>query len=341
MDKFSISIIIPVYNAEQYIERCIASILCQDFDSYEVILVDDGSTDASSLICDRYSSTDARFRVLHKANAGVSAARNDGVNLAQGEYLMFVDSDDELLPGALSAMYADASGADICFGGFERVSAGVAMTFLQSVSAVYKQRSIQEFLDLQMAPYYELFDSPWAKLFRRKFVERNGLKFDERLSYAEDKIFVFNALVRAGVVSSVSSAVYRYYMNPGTLSRNLDTDRHISQLLELLPIYREVILRLKEKYPLSEAVRRLYHDDLVARYVMRICGILSRRRSDMLDAETLTRLSLYVKEDPLPGLRRIALRRYPDYLLMYRGSVRISLHYFTAVSSLMSIFAGK
>ena len=94
MDKNRISIIVPVYNAEEYLSRCLDSILEQDMTSYEVILVDDGSTDSSSLICDRYSATDPRFRTIHKPNGGVSSARNAGLNLAKGEYLMFVDSDD-------------------------------------------------------------------------------------------------------------------------------------------------------------------------------------------------------------------------------------------------------
>ena len=96
MDKNRLSIIIPVYNAEDYLDRCISSILAQDFDSFEVILVDDGSTDSSPLTCDRYSSTDARFRTIHKPNGGVSSARNAGIDLAKGEYLMFVDSETSL-----------------------------------------------------------------------------------------------------------------------------------------------------------------------------------------------------------------------------------------------------
>ena len=104
MDKVRISIVVPVYNAEDYLDRCLHSVMDQEFTSYEVILVDDGSTDASSLICDRYSSTDPRFVTIHQANKGVSAARNAGINMAQGEYVMFLDSDDVLLPFALETM---------------------------------------------------------------------------------------------------------------------------------------------------------------------------------------------------------------------------------------------
>ena len=101
MDKVKVSIIVPVFNAEQYLDAALSSILDQAMSSYEVILVDDGSTDSSPLICDRYSATDPRFRTIHKSNGGVSSARNTGLNLAKGEYVMFVDSDDALLPDAL------------------------------------------------------------------------------------------------------------------------------------------------------------------------------------------------------------------------------------------------
>ena len=118
MDKCRLSIIVPVYNAEEYLDRCLVSIIEQGFSSYEVILVDDGSTDSSSLICDRYSEGDARFRTIHKKNGGVSSARNAGLDLAKGEYVMFVDSDDALLPDSLEAMFENVTNEDLAVGGY-------------------------------------------------------------------------------------------------------------------------------------------------------------------------------------------------------------------------------
>ena len=118
MDKNRLSIIVPVYNAEEYLDRCMISILEQDFSSYEVILVDDGSTDSSPMICDRYSATDPRFRTIHKKNGGVSSARNAGLDLAKGEYVMFVDSDDALLPDSLEMMFENIRGEDLAVGGY-------------------------------------------------------------------------------------------------------------------------------------------------------------------------------------------------------------------------------
>ncbi|MCR5183913.1 MAG: glycosyltransferase [Opitutales bacterium] len=102
----TISVIVPVYKVEKYLRACVDSILAQTFEDFEVILVDDGSPDKSGEICDEYRSRDARVRVIHKANGGVSAARNDGVDAARGEWIMFVDSDDMIAPYALETLFS-------------------------------------------------------------------------------------------------------------------------------------------------------------------------------------------------------------------------------------------
>ena len=100
MKKIMLSVIIPVYNVEKYLRKCVDSILLQDFANMEVILVDDGSPDNSGAICDEYAEKDARVKVIHKENGGVSSARNTGLDVAQGKYIAFVDSDDYLLPNS-------------------------------------------------------------------------------------------------------------------------------------------------------------------------------------------------------------------------------------------------
>ena len=113
-----ISVIIPVYNKAEYLMPCINSVLCQDFGSFEVVAVDDGSTDDSAELCDAMAAGDARLRVLHTENGGVTAARRRGVEASQGRYIMFLDADDRLLPGALAATHKaiTESGADEVIG---------------------------------------------------------------------------------------------------------------------------------------------------------------------------------------------------------------------------------
>lgn len=97
MSKPYLSIIVPIYNVESYLEKCICSVIAQSYENLEIILVDDGATDSSGVICDKYAEIDSRIRVLHTCNGGVSEARNNGLKIAKGEYIAFVDSDDYLL----------------------------------------------------------------------------------------------------------------------------------------------------------------------------------------------------------------------------------------------------
>ena len=100
-DKILFSVIVPIYNVQSYLPKCIDSILCQSFRDFELILVDDGSVDSSPLLCDEYGAKDARIKVVHKGNGGLSSARNAGLEVAKGKYVLFVDSDDLVLPSAL------------------------------------------------------------------------------------------------------------------------------------------------------------------------------------------------------------------------------------------------
>lgn len=119
-----ISVIIPVYNVQEYLEQTLQSVITQTYSSLEIILVDDGSTDASGKICDTYATTDARIRVIHKKNSGISGARNCGLDIASGNYTFFLDSDDFLEPNALELLYHNliASDADISVGAIREVN---------------------------------------------------------------------------------------------------------------------------------------------------------------------------------------------------------------------------
>ena len=119
-----VSIIVPVYNAEKYVRRCVDSILVQDYPNFELILMDDGSTDGSGEICDAYAGRDERVRVIHKENTGVSDTRNQALELAEGEYIQFLDSDDWIVPEAtrLLVQAMEKNGCDMVISDFYRVA---------------------------------------------------------------------------------------------------------------------------------------------------------------------------------------------------------------------------
>lgn len=281
MDKERLSIIIPVYNAEEYLDRCLHSILDQEFTSYEVILVDDGSVDSSPLICDRYSATDPRFKTVHKRNGGVSSARNAGLELAKGEYIMFLDSDDALLPFALDDMMDIVCGEDMVVGGYAAFIDGLPVKDVRPArTCSYRGTEYPLFFQNNIRRNCEMLDAPWSKLFKRKAI--GNIRFCEDLSYAEDKLFVFSVMAGCSSVLTFSGAVYAYHMRPGSLGSDISSDRHLMQLRRFLPLYSEILDKLVSRCPTTPKVKALYHKDLIGRYVCRILNIFATRRTELL-----------------------------------------------------------
>lgn len=177
-----ISIIIPVYNAEKYLCSTVDSILSQDSLDYELLLIDDGSKDKSGKICDEYARQDGRVRVFHKKNGGVSSARNLGIDKASGEWMLFVDSDDLVLPSALDFIETCTKKYNVnCdFFLFKHQCGGehVNIPFSPEVT-------VDEFLINMLS--YKVVSSPWAKLYRTVYVKK--IRFNQNLRIGEDLLF--------------------------------------------------------------------------------------------------------------------------------------------------------
>ena len=206
-----LSIVVPVYNSEKKIIRCLESLKRLEETNLEFIVVNDGSTDDSGRVCDDLAAEYEEVKVIHKPNGGVSSARNAGLDAASGEYVMFLDSDDVIRHGALRLM--EPSGADMVMGGFEKVVDGrTAEVHLPRAKAEYEGRDgISRFLDDNIGEKdCYMLNSSCFKLYRRELLVRHGHRFDESLSYGEDKIFVFGFLRHAESVVTVPEVVYEY-----------------------------------------------------------------------------------------------------------------------------------
>ncbi len=331
MDKVRLSIIIPVYNAEDYLDRCLDSIYEQSFPSYEVILVDDGSTDSSPLICDRYSATDPRFRTVHKGNGGVSSARNSGINLAKGEYLMFVDSDDALLPDAVERMMEGVVDEDIIVGGYTTFIGGVpGKEVLPKNNRSYRGEEINSFFEDNIRKNCEMLDAPWSKLFRRKTV--GDLRFCEGLSYAEDKLFVFSFLAICKSAHTCDVPVYAYHIRPGSLGSDVASDRHLMQLRRFLPLYADVLSSLTARFPASVKLNALYHKDLVGRYACRILNIFLKKKTVLLNENYITWLYGMMDADSQLGLFSVRPGQIFNLLLYKIGKpgLTVKIYRFTS-----------
>lgn len=207
-----ISIIVPVYNAEQYLHRCIDSILAQSYTDFELLLIDDGSKDASGDICDEYAAKGTRVRVFHKENGGVSSARNLGLDNAQGEYITFCDADDYVSEDWLAAYSeAIASNVDLAIQGYYAFDGdNTVEKQLQPHSGNSIEAKRQLVVDLfAQEIYYYL----WVKLFRRDLLEAHHIRFDKQSVLGEDTQFISKYLEYVVSFKCIDSLGY-YYILP-------------------------------------------------------------------------------------------------------------------------------
>lgn len=214
-----ISVIMPVYNAGKYLAPAIESVLGQTFGDLELILIDDGSTDGSSVVCDRFSSADSRVKVVHKANAGVAAARNDGLDAATGDYLMFCDSDDEYVPSFCERMLAEIvrTGVDVVVCGADFIyEGGYAGAGERADDGYYNPRQTGV---AELHPYGRLDRINvllWNKIFRMDVVRRHGIRFPESHEHDDDAFWFQYALV-AQSASLIRDRLYRYRLRAGSI----------------------------------------------------------------------------------------------------------------------------
>lgn len=212
MNKPSVSVIVPVYNAENTLRACVDSVLAQTTSDFELILVDDGSQDTSGSICDAYAEQDVRIQVIHQKNAGVSAARNAGMDQARGEYLLFVDSDDGIEPEMMDTVrsFADAEGCDAVISGLRVFEAGVYARTENAAHAGCFGPEIWNWICEDSKPF------GWAgsKLLRAEVVKENKIRFSEEMSSQEDLDFLLSVYACCERIGVVSYAGYRYNYAP-------------------------------------------------------------------------------------------------------------------------------
>ena len=202
-----LSIIVPIYNAESTLACCIDSILSQTFRSFEVILVNDGSTDNSLSLCENYACADSRVIILNKTNGGVSSARNLGIDCAKGDYIVFIDADDYLFEDSIRAVTDDLRDIDLLIASSLFSSSSIVQR-LDRVGLVLKDE-IGSFLEENHS--HPLLSAPWAKFFKREILVRFNLRFNDSLCFGEDAVFVKEYLLHTERIFVTSVPIYYYY----------------------------------------------------------------------------------------------------------------------------------
>ena len=232
--KPTVSIIVPVYNAEKFLNRCVDSILGQEYRDFELILVDDGSRDMSGSICDAYAKTDERVVVIHKENSGVSDTRNQGIERAKGTYLQFVDSDDWLTPDATKLMVraAEEHGCDMVISDFYRV-----------VGDMVSRNGVL-----------------WNKLYRRDLVNRFGIRMDAEISWCEDFMFNLEYVRYAETFYALRTPVYYYVKTKGSLvNQKISITKTVKMKLMMFEYYNNFYKHVLDEEDYEKNRLQVYH----------------------------------------------------------------------------------
>lgn len=306
-----ISVIIPAYNVEKYLEDCMRSVLSQSYADLEAIVVDDGSTDRTPGIARRYAEADPRVKVVTRPNGGLSAARNSGLKVAQGEWVTFVDSDDELLPDALARMLTVATekGVDIVVAQHLRDKSELPDRIQSKVEIVDSRQAIIDLL------YQRKMDhSAWGKLYRRTLFD--GCDFTEGTWY-EDLDFFYRIFSKIPNIAYLHAPVYYYRQVPTSFLNTFNTAR-----FDVLTVT-ERLEEWAEKQP--ENILRAARDRRLSAN-FNILGLLSANR--LLDEHSATARSCYgiIKKYRLSSLfnPNVRLKNKIGILVSYLGYGRLT-----------------
>ena len=212
MNTPKVSIIVPVYNVELYLSRCIESILAQSFTNFELLLIDDGSPDNSGKICDDYAKKDSRIRVFHKKNGGVSSARNLGLDNAQGEWIAFVDSDDWVGDNLLDGFVSSDLSADLIIQGFYAKNWPYSKTTKEiNVSLkeyLFKNENIVECINYLHISHNIGF--LWCRFFKKRIIDDFNIQFNESYPLREDQEFIFHYMTKIDRIKTLAISEYHY-----------------------------------------------------------------------------------------------------------------------------------
>lgn len=248
----TVSVIVPVYNGEKYIDTCMKCLLAQTYSKIEIILVNDGSKDNSGRICDRYAKENPNVKVVHKSNGGLSSARNAGIEASTGEFLYFYDVDDEITPELVkdNVELAQKHNADVvlfCFWYYvedrkELIPNQMKETFIGNA---------QDFFDHALTEVIqkEIFNAPWNKMVRRSVMEENRIRFNTDYPIYEDVIFASEIFPKVQKIVVNKEMYYKYYVRS---SGSLIT-RYYPNLFDAVSLYYKNIVQYCDKYANHDA----------------------------------------------------------------------------------------
>lgn len=252
-----ISIVIPIYNIEKYLTKCIETVIHQTYKNLEIILVDDGSIDSSGAICDEYAKRDSRVKVIHKINGGLSDARNAGIKVANGKYIAFLDGDDYVDNTMYEKLYESikTNNADICVCGYTRIYGEKEIEFPLNVNKYNKDKTfLYNMIGTQPSDLTDISVgmSVWKCLYDLDIIKKNNIFYkSEKIYTSEDIIFQIEYFDFVKKVVLVGEPLYKYRFIVGSLTNRYKKDRFEKQKI----LYLKIISMLEERNLLSNEVK--------------------------------------------------------------------------------------
>lgn len=306
-----ISIIVPVYNVENYIRRCVDSLINQTYNNLEIILIDDGSPDKSGEICDMYASKDERIKVIHKGNGGVSSARNAGLDIAKGDYIAFVDADDYIDTQMYEVLYTSLSDndADMAMGIYAQENSNgefIPHYVGEQTEVLSRTQTIAQMLK-QVKYTCSLCD----KLFSAKLI--GDTRFDENISHNEDLLFVYQLMRKSSKAVYIPKPMYYYCNNEKSASRVSFSDKNTTMLKAQTLVLEDI----------KENVPEIYDVALTEYVKIAIFNLTAIAKSGYSNKEYIEKLRKIVKENLIFFLKSYVAKGYKAYAIIISISFNI------------------
>lgn len=327
-----ISIIVPVYKVEQYLPTCIESILIQSYTNFELILVDDGSPDNCGSICDTYAQKDSRITVIHQKNAGVTRARESGINISKGEFITFVDSDDTIPQDAIESLCSCISPEiDIIIG---KISKSENFPLDNSIDNSIAIIDIDSYRKIQLSQTYPYQSGPYAKLFNKNLFHADSFKIPKEIILGED--WLMNIRISFSTTQNVcflNHVVYNYIKHPTSITRKFQTTLQYEELFYQYYLQSIPPQERKRHLPTTIHKRLIKYFELTCnsyqlpKHGEKFYSILAQDIKEVNYHMKLTDKMLFYTKNPLLRFMIISLRKFNTlkkyYYTNFKENLRI------------------
>lgn len=309
-----VSIIVPIYNSEKYLEKCINSLINQTYQNIEVILIDDGSTDASAQICELFQKRDERVQYIRQENAGVSASRNKGIFVSKGEFIVFIDSDDYVVSNYIESLVTEIKDVDLSVCGYYEVNsmADVITSSIKSERCI-NTLSSEEYLEILFESDIGYQGYVWNKLFKKDIIDKYNLKFDTDIHYNEDRLFVFEYVKSCELITIYTIPLYMHLVNNES-AMGIQTKTYNSKMISEITAFERMLSLVDNK--LSSLYALILTN--ICNRLLWICESIRLRWNNQVPIADIKYVRKYV--------RKYFIKFYFNRLVPLKKKVKLTYH---------------